>query len=275
VAERRIPVLRVLLVWLLLELVAAAQARRPGGESVLRGWLETAAHPWAATADWSADRWQLLSDGVRNTQGLIASHRDMRLRMETAEVYGLLLSEDLRAQREASEFEWVGPDFHSSGRLCRCSFRNLVLGRMQVTVGAADGITYDTAAVVTGGLAGRVVRLGPHSSWLELITHPASAVAVRTEDGQIRGLVTGTAGEMLTVEFVPRSAALVRSDLLVTSGADGIYPPGIPVATVITVRESDAPFLEVVARPTADLATARVVLLLPEWAPRLPMEATP
>jgi cell shape-determining protein MreC len=54
---------------------------------------------------------------------------------------------------------------------------------------------------------------------------------------------------------------------LVTSGGDGIYPPGIPAARVTRIRESDEPFLEVTAISTADLYAARMVLFLPEWAP--------
>jgi cell shape-determining protein MreC len=275
VTERRIPVLRVLLVWLLLELVAAAQVRRADGHSTLWVWLETGARPWLAAGQRLADLGGLLADGVTNTRRLIESHLAMRLELEQAEAYNLLLREELWASREAAQLAPVGIDFHSRCLVTRCAFRNLVLGRMQVTAGSADAVRYDTAAVVIGGLAGRVVRLGQHSSWLELITHPASAVAVRTEDGLVRGLVSGSGGELLTVQFVPRSGALIRGDLLVTSSADGIYPPGIPVATVTSVRESDAAFLEVTARPTADLATARVVLLLPEWAPTTPPEWQP
>ncbi len=265
--ERRIPVLRILLVWLLLELVAAAQVRRTTGESVLGHWLETASHPWVLTSARVTDLWGLLSDGMRNTSGLIASHLDLRQRLEAAETFNLLLAEDLRAYREAVVLQMVLGDFPTGGILVRCSFRNLVLGRMQLQAGTADSIRYDTPAIVTGGLAGRVARLGTQHSWVELITHPAAAVAVRTEDGGVRGLVTGSGADHLLVQFVPRSAALIRGDLLVTSGADGVYPPGIPVASVVSVRESDAPFLEVVARPTGDLANARIALLLPRWAP--------
>jgi len=54
---------------------------------------------------------------------------------------------------------------------------------------------------------------------------------------------------------------------VITSGGDGIYPPGIPAARVTRVRESDEPFLEVTAVTTADLLAVRMVLLLPEWSP--------
>jgi rod shape-determining protein MreC len=234
---------------------------------VLRGWLELASQPLVVTASRVTDLWSLASNGVQDTRGLIASHLELRQRLESAEAYNLLLAEDLQAQREAVALQTVGVDFHSGALLVRCSFRNLVLGRMQLQAGAVDSVRHDTPAIVSGGLAGRVVRLGARQSWVELITHPAAAVAVRTPDGVVRGLVTGSGADHLFVQFVPRTAALIRGDLLVTSGADGVYPPGLPVATVASVKESDAPFLEVTALPTGDLASARVALLLPLWAP--------
>ncbi len=275
VTERRVPVLRVLLVWAVLELLAAAQARRSSGDSVLRGWLETASHPWVVAGRWAGDVGSVIADGTGITRHLVGSHLGLRLQLEAAEEHNLLLAEDLRAQREAVRLQQSTASLAGGALVVRCSFRNPVLGRMQLEAGSADGVRHDTAAIAVGGLAGRVVRLGRHACWLELITHPASAVAVRTEDGQVRGLVTGTGGDTLAVEFVPRNDALVRGDLLVTSSADGIYPPGIPVAVVSAVRESEEPFLEVMARPTAELTTARVAVLLPPWAPTAAMEPPP
>jgi rod shape-determining protein MreC len=131
----------------------------------------------------------------------------------------------------------------------------------------------DTPVVGATGLVGRVIRSSRRSCWIETLTHPAAAVAVMTQSGEIEGLVTGDGTRDVAVEYVSRNAELLRGELLVTSGADGIYPPGIPVAAVSRIRESDAAFLEVLATPAVDLSRVRVVLLLPDWAPdreRLP-----
>ena len=65
-----------------------------------------------------------------------------------------------------------------------------------------------------------------------------------------------------------RQANLERGTVLMTSGGDGIFPPGIPTARIVRVRESDDPFLEVRAVSSADLRTARVVLILSQWSAR-------
>jgi len=59
-------------------------------------------------------------------------------------------------------------------------------------------------------------------------------------------------------------------DLLTTSGIDGVYPPGLPVARVASVeRRVDASFARVGLQTVAALDGVRHVLLL-EWqgAPR-------
>ena len=77
----------------------------------------------------------------------------------------------------------------------------------------------------------------------------------------------------LVIQFIPRQAELLRGDELVTSGADGIYPPGLPVCRVASVRESASAFLEVRGDPSASLNTSRVVLLLDRWMGAMPPEA--
>ena len=118
------------------------------------------------------------------------------------------------------------------------------------------------------GLIGRVVRSEGRRHWLQLLTHAAAAVAVQTDDGSVQGLALGTGDGQLTIAYVPRQANLERGTVLVTSGGDGIFPPGIPTARIVRVRESDDPFLEVRAVSSADLRTARVVLILSQWSAR-------
>ena len=91
----------------------------------------------------------------------------------------------------------------------------------------------------------------------------------------LEGLASGTGSRQLRLEFIPRRAQLLRGAVLVTSGADGIYPPGLAVARVASIRESDEPFLEVRASPTARLATLRVVVVLPPLAISRQTEARP
>jgi rod shape-determining protein MreC len=258
--------LRVLLLWLLLELIAAAQVVREDGVTVLAHWTRTALLPATWTAQWISRTASDLYQGSRDFERVIADLKAAREEAERLRARNVLLLEDLRVLREATDAQPQIDELAVDVQLARCTYRNLALGLMQIRATGSGAVYQNTAAISGSGLVGRVIFSEQLHTWVQVITHPASAVAVRTEDVTVEALATGSGPGELEIEYVPRTANLLRGTTLVTSGADGIYPPGIPVATVTRIRETDAPFLEVRARPLADLATVRVVLLLPEWS---------
>jgi rod shape-determining protein MreC len=256
---------RTALLWGLLEILSAWQVRTSDG-TVLLTWLRAAIHPVVATADWVGDLAVDLGLGVSDLQRVITDNRRLRLELEEIRARGLLLEEDLQALREASRLAGPTSEFEVGSRVARCTFRNLTAGTMEVRTANRVTIPHDSPVVTSGGLVGRVVRSEGHRHWLQMLTHVAAAAAVQTTEGNLNGLALGTGTDALTVAYIPRQGHLERGMVLVTSGGDGIFPPGIPVVRVVGVRESEDPFLEVSAVPTANLHTVRVVLILPDWS---------
>jgi cell shape-determining protein MreC len=254
VTETRAFFLRTAAVWLLLELVAASQVLGPDGSPVLWQWVRVATRPVAVTAEHIGEFASDLALGLRDTRRLLAENLRLRYELEDAQSRNLLLAEDLAVLQETARLVGGVDGFEASSVAARCVYCNLTLGRMEVRIATPHVVPFDTPVVSS-------------SCWIETLTHPAAAVAVKTESGTVEGLVTGTGKRELMVEYVSRTAELLRGELLVTSGADGIYPPGIPVAKVSRIRESDAAFLEVMATPAVDASRVRVVLLLPGWTP--------
>jgi rod shape-determining protein MreC len=238
--------------------------------------LHSGARPFVWTSQQLGAFTTDLATGLRDSRLLLIDNRRLRLALEEARARNLLLEEDRAALRDANRMlqSWVG--FEERSLVGRCIFRNLAQGRMEIRLDTRDEIARDTPVLGADGLVGRVIRSSRKSHWVELLTHPAAAVAVQTTDGSVRGLITGTGRtDQVSVQYIPRTADLLRGDGLLSSGADGIYPAGIPVARITAIRESDAPFLEVRAEPTADLGTLRVVLLLAEWTGSSPSEKWP
>ncbi len=64
----------------------------------------------------------------------------------------------------------------------------------------------------------------------------------------LRSVIYGTLkGDTLDLRFVPISADVQTGDELVTSGLDGVYPPGLPVAKVVRVdKQADTAFARVI-----------------------------
>jgi rod shape-determining protein MreC len=192
----------------------------------------------------------------------------MRNQVEELQARQLLLQADLDAFRQIGDFSGPDAEYGAGAVIGRCAYRDLVSGAMEVRTARPMRLERDTPVIAAGGLVGRVMKSEGHRHWLQLLTHAAAAVAVQTEDSVVQGLALGTGGDILTIAYVPRQARLKRGAVLLTSGGDGVYPPGLPTARVIRVRESDDPFLEVTAVATADLRSTRMVLLLPKWAPK-------
>lgn len=262
--DGRLFLLRLGLVWLLLELLAATQARTPEGTPVAWQWARAGVAPLVEGSSRLGTAAAHLFSGLSDTGRLLVDNHRMRLELEQLQSRNLVLAEDVAALRDASVLLQTMEGFEASSVVGRCVFRDPARGRMEVEVASPGELERDTPVLSAGGLVGRVVQSMGDRCWVELLTHPAAATAIQTADGAIHALATGTGRpDRIDLLYVPRAAALVRGDVVMTSGADGIYPAGIPVATVSGLRETDEAFLEVQATPTSGLATLRVVLLLP------------
>ena len=76
---------------------------------------------------------------------------------------------------------------------------------------------------------------------------------------------------MLELRFTAGNAEIQNGDRLVTSGIDGIYPAGLPVATVVRIeRDAEHSFARVICRPAAGVDRGRFVLVLSDETARPP-----
>jgi rod shape-determining protein MreC len=80
----------------------------------------------------------------------------------------------------------------------------------------------------------------------------------------------GGSSGMLELRYMAANADIENGDQLVTSGIDGTYPPGLPVASVVRVeRDASYTFARVLAQPSAGVERGRYALVLSSEA-RLP-----
>jgi len=121
------------------------------------------------------------------------------------------------------------------------------------------------------GIVGQITRVYPLLSEVTLITEKNHAVPVQVLRNGLRTIAFG-AGDtsQLSLRYMPASADVQNDDMLVTSGIDGIYPPGIPVARVVKVEHDPAyPFANVTCLPVAGVDNHRHLLILSSL-PKLP-----
>jgi rod shape-determining protein MreC len=136
---------------------------------------------------------------------------------------------------------------------------------LEIDKGTSQGIAQGMPVVTEGGLIGRIILVGKHSATVLLITDPTSNVAVRLPDSKATGVASGHAGlSTLSVNFVNPDAQLAKDANVVTAGQkDGLYPPGIPVGTVVSAAKTPgANQYDVTVRPYADLGRVEFVQVL-------------
>ncbi|CAH2782022.1 MAG: Rod shape-determining protein MreC [uncultured Caballeronia sp.] len=130
--------------------------------------------------------------------------------------------------------------------------------------GAQQGIQNGAPVVNEDGVIGQVTRVFPLQSEVTLLSDKDEAVPVQIVRTGLRSVIYGTLkGDTLDLRFVPISTDVQTSDELVTSGLDGIYPPGLPVAKVVRVdKQADTAFARVVCLPIAPVRGAHQLLVL-------------
>jgi rod shape-determining protein MreC len=122
-----------------------------------------------------------------------------------------------------------------------------------------------------------VTRVYPLSSEITLLADKDAAIPVLNPRTQQRGAAFGTGdGDLMEMRFISANADVQPGDLLLTSGVDGVYPPGLSVATVVKVdRKVDSGFARISLQARARPDGVRHVLVLDPLATQMPARPEP
>lgn len=148
--------------------------------------------------------------------------------------------------------------------------------------GSLAGVAAGSPVLDENGVLGQVTRVYPMVSEVTLVTDRDQAIPVLNTRTGARGVAFGDPGlraNALELRFMAANADVQAGDLLSTSGVDGVYPPGLPVARVDKVeRRVDSAFARISCVPLALVAgVGNVMVLTPvanQVAPR-PATAAP
>lgn len=145
-------------------------------------------------------------------------------------------------------------------------FRSISINR-----GARHGITVDQAVVaISGGregFVGRVAQVSGGTAIVQPVFSRGSFVAARLERSRHEGLLrgVGTSADSLELQYVPEAARteIRYDDLVVTSGFDSLFPPGLPLGLVRhVVAEQYTSSLTVMLEPVVDFDRLEYVFVL-------------
>jgi rod shape-determining protein MreC len=241
-------------IWLVALLVAnlvimAVDARDSNGQQkVLRIWTQTFASPLQTASSKASGATSGLFDQIWNFRSTAAENAELKERLAKAEL-------ELNAARQAeAENERLKALLNLREQTDIKSVPARVIARdpsvwfntITINRGSTSGVAVNMPVVTGGGIVGRVITVSPFASQVMLITdEKAGAGAVVGQLGQsgALGSVRGRADlgvGVIEMRYVSGLEQVEVGDTVMTTGQDGIYPPGLNVGKVVDVKHGTA-----------------------------------
>ena len=212
----------------------------------------------------------------------IARFQDENTRLKRAQLDGaesLLRTRQLEAENERlRKLLDVKARQQASGQVTQILYaaRDPFSRRVIVDKGLQSKIVAGQPVIDDVGVVGQVTRVFPFVSEITLITDKDQAVPVQIVRNGLRSVVFGLGDGQLELRFMPANADVQNGDLLVTSGLDGIFLPGLPVAKVVHIeRDTSYSFARIYCIPVAGVENfGEVMVLDPRETITLPVQLT-
>ena len=138
--------------------------------------------------------------------------------------------------------------------------------KIVIDQGLSSGVVAGSPVIDEHGVLGQVTLVQPFASEVTLVIDRDQAIPVQNTRTGARSVAFGDAsahGIGLELRFMAANSDLQEGDLLATSGVDGVYPAGLPVAKIARIeRRADSGFARIYCVPLAQVTAARYVLVL-------------
>jgi rod shape-determining protein MreC len=98
--------------------------------------------------------------------------------------------------------------------------------------GLRDGVNKDMTVITPLGLAGKIASASSGYATVLLVTDINFSAAVRIQESRQETILSGTGSKRCVLKYMPPDAEVATGDVIITSGLDSLFPPGIPVGYV-------------------------------------------
>lgn len=254
----------VLLFVIFAQLVLLAwQVRSDTDVPMVRVWAVTAVAPVAGAIE-----------GLRNgTTGFFTNYfelrnareqsRQLRTEVEQLRLENQLLKNDLASAQRAEAL--AGFQAHNPSKMigARVIGATPGIGTKSVLIdrGSQSGVRRGMAVVTPDGIVGSVIAVFPFDSQVRSVTDPGFAAGVESQKNHVHGVLKGLGNSSARVDFVPTGQKVEVGEMFYTSGEDRIFPKGLPVGKVTSVREGTS-FQDITVQPSGTESAPEEVLVI-------------
>ena len=140
--------------------------------------------------------------------------------------------------------------------------------------GLLQDVALGSPVLDESGVLGQVTRVHPLVSEVTLVIDRELAIPVLNVRTGARSVAYGdptVSGSGLELRFMGSNSDVKEGDLLTTSGVDGVYPPGLPVARISKIeRRAESAFAKIYCTPQALVTGARHVMVVKPVSVQIP-----
>ena len=253
----------VLLVVILAQVVLLAwQVKSDNDIPLVRVWAVTAVAPVASVIETTRNATSGFFSSYFELRNAREQSRQLRSEMNRYRLENQFLKNELASAQRAGSlagFQARTPSKMIGARVIGttpgANSRSVLIDR-----GSLSGIRRGMAVVTPDGIVGRVLAVFPTASQVLSVTDPAFAAGVESQKNHVHGILKGL-GNSARVDFVPTGQKVEQGELFFTSGEDRIFPKGLPVGKVTSVKEG-ANFQDIILQPSGTETAAEEVLVI-------------
>ena len=144
-------------------------------------------------------------------------------------------------------------------------------GEFTVNKGSVNGIELNAPVITAQGLVGIVSHVGPTYCTVTTILDPEINVGVYNTRTQETGVASGDAAlsnsGKTKLRLLPRDTALLSGDIIQTSGIGGMFPEGLLVGTIETIKaENSGVSMYAEIKPVVDVFEVTNVMILTDFS---------
>ena len=129
--------------------------------------------------------------------------------------------------------------------------------------GFLDGIAKDMVAITHRGLVGKISEVSDSHSLLLLLTDINFSAAARLQESRTEGIISGTGFRICQLKYIPHEEKVEKGNIVITSGLDSLFPPGIPIGYVSRInRASTGIFQDIEVVPFEDNGKIEEIVII-------------
>jgi rod shape-determining protein MreC len=130
--------------------------------------------------------------------------------------------------------------------------------------GSNDGLKPGMAVITPDGVVGKLRDVFPSTSQLLLLSDPSSGAGVFLQSTRTRAILKGSPTGQIVIENLMPDERIKAGEKVLTSGGDLVFPRGLPVGTIESVKQDPdhQPYTLIKLTPAANLNQLEEVLVV-------------